>query len=528
MADPVLPPSAFNGQGLSMPIKTRPIDDINNNYELAVRSGDAGLMKSVANDSVGTEVNKKASDALGIMEKNTNEYKTKVLPVVEKLQTGNPEDRLKAVKDFETINDHPKYGSWLIATLTGNPKASQLITGGVVKPFFEMGNDGRMYQVHRNELGEPVDAVDYETKQPIDQAKFARLKVGMPLTEDYLKKTQENNIEAKNAEDKQINAYKGLGTQSELLGQITKDVANRVGSTYGFTQKEMSNLIGTVGANYGSSQSISDVTDKLDSLSKGKGAKFNETDEKELRAAGGILGLGSVSGSGGHVLVNGRDANSNELAQLQKHFSSIKEKSSNFNVDQESSAAHAAFMRLKPEDQTLIRDLKRRQAEYYALERDVKTTHGPLTFLTPTASFDYLTTPNAMEAQAETLIHNGKTIADYDKWRQQKLEQMGGSVPVAGALQSSYIGSDTYQNNAHQLKDRIVGALTRPAPQIAETPTSGETLTTAMGQTQNAPVASPATRPALGVAPRPTVKEVKKERKAASEIIKNTLKMVGQ
>lgn len=520
-------PSPDQGLGL----KVRPIDDLNQRYISAVKSKDLGLMKSVAGDAVGTDVAEKANESVKIMEDNRKLFNEKAVPMANQLQTSD--GRVKLAEQYESIKDNPKLGSFLIQALLKNPNARLMIDGGIAKPFYEQGNDGRTYRVMRDELGDPLEATDAETKQPIGKDKLIKLQIGMPLTAERLKKQQENNIEAKNNEDKALAAYKGLASNSNMVGTVTMGLAKELQGKYGFSQQELADIIGFEGAKYGSSTSISDVSDKLTSLSNGKNVKFSDTDEKTLQGAGGVLGLGTISGKGGKVLVNGRDATKNELDQIQKHFSNIKEQSANYDVTQESAAGHKAFMRLPGDLQTQVLGLKRMQQEYHALENEIKTKHGSLPFLTPTSSFDLLTTPNRLEAQAETLIHNARTINNYEEWRNKKLDLMEGQLPVPGALQSSYLGSEPYKIQANEFKTKLINALQKPVTLDSETlPKSS--LGNVMGEQQpmniNAPMSQarvPTTNASVKntnapVPPKPTAKT----RRTAQEIINSTLKVL--
>ena len=98
----IAPQSAPNSfvEGLKGP-SLRPIDDLNNKYDLAITNNDLGSMKSLLNQSVGTTVHAKAKDATSIMESRQKQYDTEVLPFVEKLKTAD--GRMNAVKDFQNV-----------------------------------------------------------------------------------------------------------------------------------------------------------------------------------------------------------------------------------------------------------------------------------------------------------------------------------------------------------------------------------------------------------------------------------------
>jgi len=528
--DPIAPSSALSGNNLTlggvMPpsqttVSTAPTD-LSSQYEMAVRSADPGQLKQVAVNAIGTPFEKHANDSAKIAEKNQSEYQQKLAPVVSNLTSGDPEKRLEAVKDFETINDHPKWGQWLVAVLTGNPNAHKLINGGAITYKNEIGNDGKMYKIGRNELGEPTSAINTQTNQPISQESFGRLQIGLPKTEENQKLLAELSTKAKAKEDEKVAAYSGLADNSEILGKITQDLNDKIASHYGLSPEKMREVIGTASSSYESNKQITSTIDKLNSDSYGHGSKFTDEDIKGLQGSFGLGKIG-ISADGKKITVNGQDASQTQLDQIQRHLADIKSRGAHFNVNQEGSAAYEIFKNLSAQEQAQVVELKKRQAAYYELENEIKQKHGSLPFLTPTSAFDYLQNSNATDAQAKTLQSNAQSIRDFSNYRQKQIEANDNQPLQPGALEQGFLNSDTHKNRARLLKEILTESLNRPVANIKDNELSGATLSGAMGRKEDVvsaeakPVEPP--KKTVGVAPTKPKKEAEKPKLSAQEIL---------
>jgi hypothetical protein len=530
------------GEGLKGP-SLRPIDDLNNKYELAVNNNDLGGMKSLLNQSVGTSVHDKAKDATSIMESRQKEYDTKVVPFVEKLKS--PDGRMSAVKDFQNVEDKPSFMSFVVETLLGNPNARLMATGGTVKPFYELGNDGKMYEVYKNELGKIQGAYDFETKQPMAQEKVAQLQIGNPLTTKRLEEQNKYNGEALNKENEAVSAWSGYAEKSKRIAELNQGLVDKFKNNYQFSQQELKDLIGFQSSKIGRTQSYTDVADKLNQLISGKGTNFSK---EEAKALGGSLKLGNydkpvnigLDANGKYVTVDGRKANEQDLNQLQKHFSNLAEQSVNFDVTQQSSAAYKLFSSLKPEEQQAVLNLRDYQNDLAKDFDKLKEKHD-LPFLVNVNAFDYLKSPNSLEATNEAIIHNASQINNFSQYRDQQLKNFRsvGQLPQAGSIQKSYLGTDSYKQSADNLTNILTNVLKKPVG-TSQT-TSGPTDLSTIKEGIQAPASQSMTTQGMSPSPQntqrqlneipqaskpPATKEKAKEKRSANEIINNTLKRV--
>ena len=529
-------------EGLKGP-SLRPIDDLNNKYDLAITNNDLGSMKSLLNQSVGTTVHAKAKDATSIMESRQKQYDTEVLPFVEKLKTAD--GRMNAVKDFQNVEDKPSFMSFVIETLLGNPNARLMATGGTVKPFYELGNDGKMYEVYKNELNKVQGAYDYETKQPMSQEKVAQLQIGNPLTTERIKEQNKFNLEAKNQENEAISAWTGFAKKSEQIAGLNQGLLNKFKQHYQFSNQQLKDLIGFDTATIGKTQSYSNTADKLNQLMNGKGTNFSN---EEAKAISGNFKFGGydkpvnvgVGADGKTITINGNKANEQDLNQLQKHFSDLSEQSVKFNVNQQGSAAYQAFSVLKPEEQQAVLDLRGYQNDLVKNYNKLKEKHD-LPFLVDINAFDFLRSPNSHEATNEAIIHNAKQITNFSQYRDQQLKNFDkvGQLPQAGSIQKSYLGTDSYKQSADNLTNILTNVLKKPygRPPTIENPVG---LTAAMEKLPE-PSGNVMTKEGMAPPPQntqrqlneipqaskpPGPKETAKEKRSASDIIKNTLKVL--
>lgn len=490
------------GLGFKTPTM-RPIDDLNNKYELAVNNTDIGQMKSVLANSVGTNVYDKAKDAYDIMQKGQETYDKKVVPFVQKLST--PDGRMNAIKDFQNVEDKPSFMNFVVETLLGNPNARLMATGGTVKPYYELGNDGKTYEVYKNELGKVKNVYDFETKQPMPQDVVARLQIGNPVTVKRLEEQQKFNNEALNAENQAVAAWSGFGEKSKRIAEVNQGLLDQFRKKYQFGQQELTDLVGFNASKLGKSKSFSDVADKLNQLQNGKATSFSTEEGKALNGGFKLGGEGKIanigiSGDGKYVTVDGRKANDQELNQLQRHFSSAAEQSAQYDVTQQNSAANKLFSRLTPEDQQAVLNLREYQNDLSNQYNSLKQKHD-LPFLVDINAFDFLKNPNHLEATNKAIIHNADQIKNFSQYRDNVLKDFNsvGHLPQAGAIQRSYLGTNSYRQSADDLTNVLKQTLKRPF----ETPKTTQSETSLSNVQANLPTPAGASMLKEGVAPTP-------------------------
>ena len=490
------------GLGLKTPAM-RPIDDLNNKYELAVNNSDIGQMKSVLTNSVGTSVYDKAKDAYEIMQKGQDTYDKKVVPFVQKLST--PDGRLNAVKEFQNVEDKPSFFNFVVETLLGNPNARLMATGGTVKPFYELGNDGKTYEVYKNELGKIQNVYDFETKQAMPQQQVARLQIGNPITVKRLEEQQKFNNEALNAENQAVAAWSGFAEKSKRIAEVNQGLVDQFRQKYQFGQQEMADLVGFNASKLNKSKSYSDIADKLNQMLAGKGTNFSTEEAKALNGSFRLGGDGKpvnigVGGDGKYITVDGRKANDQELNQLQRHFSSASEQSAQYDVTQQNSAANKLFSRLSPEDQQAVLNLREYQNDLSNQYNSLKQKHD-LPFLVDINAFDFLKNPNNLEATNKAIIHNADQIKNFTQFRDNVLKDFNsvGHLPQAGAIQRSYLGTNSYKQSADDFTNVLKQTLKKPF----ETPKSVQTDISLSNVQSNLPVPSGASMLKEAVAPSP-------------------------
>jgi hypothetical protein len=388
-------------------------------------------------------------------------------------------------------------------------------------------------------------AYDYETKQPMPQEKVAQLQIGNPLTTKRLEEQNKFNLEAKNQENEAISAWTGFAKKSEQIAGLNQGLLNKFKQHYQFSNQQLKDLIGFDTATIGKTQSYSSTADKLNQLMNGKGTNFSN---EEAKALSGTFKFGGydkpvnvgVGADGKTVTINGTKANEQDLNQLQKHFSDLSEQSVKFNVNQQGSAAYQAFNVLNPEEQQAVLDLRGYQNDLVKNFNKLKEKHD-LPFLVDINAFDFLRSPNSHEATNEAIIHNANQINNFSKYRDQQLKNFDqvGQLPQAGSIQKSYLGTDSYKQSADNLTNILTNVLKKPygRPPTLENPVG---LTAAMQKIEPSS-GSNMTKEAMAPPPQtterqlnnipqgakpPSPKETPKEKRSASDIIKNTLKVL--
>jgi len=461
--DPIAPPQVEQpletGGGLRVPVAPKnTMDDLSVGYMGAIKSKDPREMAAVAEQAKGTALGEQAADALGVMQKNLQEYS----PYIERIQKaggiGTPQGNMQAVKEWQTNMDKPTFGRFLIGALAGEPNAYRHLTGGVSSTKFTYGDNGQLIKYKQDEVGDISSPVYMATGQKVSESEWAKINAGAlgeKLTTDKKTAEQKFTLEEKLKEDKQIQGYQAFAPiikrfaddkqklSQELIGSGLN--ADQVATYLSFGKQQLANA-----------ESLSNAANKLGSLTEGKENSLSKQDSYGLD--GVLRGFGfSVGADGKIVNKKGESASRSELQQLQTNLSQAASKESSFDRTAEQAALGALFGPLSSRQQDNILRLRELNDSYEKKLGEMKQNYGTLPFLVDTEPFSALTSPNRFAAQADVLRHNADVIQKYaaNRSEQMKIFESNGQLPKAGEVMSAFTRTPAYDESERNLKDSI-------------------------------------------------------------------------
>jgi hypothetical protein len=456
-----------------MPIfQTDPATDTQNALINAKRNADSGALAEIESSAPGTEFGEEAKIAKQIVNKNLALHDEVMTPITQAGGINTPEGRLIASEQFRSYKDNPSIGKWFIHALMGDPKARVYAGGGQTITSYKYGNNGQLIRVDRDELGNIEKAYNMNTNKPVSQQEYAQLQadgdIGKAITEERLKNKIKFDQDSANKENLQANAYSSFADKAIMAGEEKKRLSQELIAS-GLNDKQVAHYVSFGNQTVNNATSLSRASDKLNSLSKGKGSSFDESEQKGLKASlGGAFYPFDFGSHGELVKKDGSSLTQTDLDQLQKHVNESIHKESNYTRTNLQAALGKVFENLSASQQDRILRLMEVDSNYQKDLNNLKSDYGDLPFLINTDEFNALTSPNRANAQAESMIHNGTIVKAYKQFRDQAMEDFErlGHVPTAGEIMSGFVKSPVYQNASKLVKEKIIKAL---SPELIQT-----------------------------------------------------------
>jgi hypothetical protein len=135
-------------------------------YNDAANNRDAKGLLSIAAKNPDSELGKTALNAGTVVANGDQTMSTIVAPIVKAGDVNTPEGRIAAQKTFETVKDHPQYGTALVRWLLGDKQgASNMLTGGDPTSTVVWDAEGNAYTKTINALGQIISVTDKNNNQ---------------------------------------------------------------------------------------------------------------------------------------------------------------------------------------------------------------------------------------------------------------------------------------------------------------------------------------------------------------------------
>jgi hypothetical protein len=416
------------------------------------------------------------------------------------LDPTKPEDKLKLVQTYNTLNsreeaqakgwttiaDNPQIGSALVQFLMGDKQgAVKSILGGNMNQFTEFDDSGKMLVVNKNELGQIGSIFDIAEKRMITMEEYAARGGSRALEDTMYRINQKENAKlyreafAKDTES-QNKSYPALieaGNMSSQMKELAKNFKD-------LNPEQQQLLAGFTSGTLGYKQNLNTLTNLLDSASKTKGEKFDAGTGNAIAA-----GLGSLAGM---IVTYGEDNKFHTAAGESLTLNGVKQKleqmshSANIekNVNQQRQDL-AKQMRLAAEKgDTDPETLKKYAAldQYFTLAKDREALYGKIKDKTP-AFLALPTDLSKIEDQASRMQLSGlqgeytaAQMAGYMDFREQMLkkerEYNTNFIPEPGRYEAAWVKQKEYAKIRDDFRQKTRDIL-------SETPTIGSTKSNA-------------------------------------------------
>lgn len=477
---PVAPPDINNAApvgGAISPVTAKTFD-VASMYEDAASNGDPVSMYSLTSRVKGTEFEPVVKRSAEIMQRNLDDFKKDIKPVMDKGGPGTPEGNIATAQTLEYMADKPQKMRAFVELMLGNPDWRKFVTGGTeTKQIVYDLENGRPIEKTINQLGAIVKAVDMDTGQLLNRAQVAarggfvnslqesigyKTKVERARfdTEAFNKANVATaDYSAKAPELKLL--YSELGQRLKNLGEVELTEAQRqaIGT---FTTRSL-----------GFSQTVSDGLNALRQKVDNKNVSLSEAQQKSLSAVLDKVGF-RIGADGSITNKSGENVTKNELDQAQKSLTNGTQFDRNFTQSKEDFIRSEVFKGLGAGDMKNIGRILDLQQMAERTQLELSSKHGNLPFLINPKS--YQLGDEFVRGEASALIgeFNQDATEAFANWRKQQLAKFKdkSQVPSAGELESAFARTQEFRDLRQQFADRNREILRRP---VRSRPETGQT-----------------------------------------------------
>lgn len=473
----VAPPDMSNPQpvgGAISPVTAKTFD-VASMYEDAARNGDPVSMYSLTSRVKGTDLEPVVKRSADLMQRNLDDFKKDIQPVMDKGGPGTPEGNIATAKTIDYMADKPQKMRAFVEMLLGNPKWRTFVTGGTEtkKIVYDVQN-GSPIEKTVNELGTVIKAVDANTGLPLTRAEVAarggvvnslQEAIGYQQNKDIAKFNTEAFNKANAATADYVAKAPGLKDVYSELGQRLKNLGQ-----VDLSEKQRQAIGTFTSRNLGYSQTVSDGFNALRQKVDNKNVSLSEAQQKSLSAVLDKIGF-RVGADGSVVNKAGEAVTKNELDQAQKSLTNGTQFDRNFTQSKEDFIRSEVFKDLGEQDMRSIGRILDLQQIAERTQLELSSKHGNLPFLINPKS--YQLGDEFVRGEALALIgeFNQDATQAFANWRKAQLARYPdkSQVPTAGELESAFARTDAFRDLRQQFADRNREILRRPAQGRRET-----------------------------------------------------------
>jgi hypothetical protein len=466
---PVAPPDVNNPMPVGAVAPAQPeVVDIASMYEDAASNGDPVSMYSLTSRVKGTPAEAAIKLSANVMQKNLDEFKQEIKPVIDKGGPGNPEGNIATAKTLEYMADKPQKMRAFVEMLLGNPNWRLFVTGGTEKTQIIYDNEGNPIEKTTNELGKTVNAVDANTGKPLTREEVAARGGFVPSLQEAIgyqqkKATSAFNTEALNKANAATADYVAKAPElKEVYGEMRQRLQNLIGSDLNEDQRK---AIGSfTSRSLGYSQTVSEGLNALRQKVDNKNVSLSEAQQKSLRAVVDKLGF-NVGADGSITNKSGEAVTKSELGQAQNSLTNGTEFNRNFNQSKDDFIRSEVFKGLGEAEMKNIGRVIDLQQMAERTQLELASKHGTLPFLINPKSYQLGDEFSRGEALALIGEFNQQATQTFADWRKEQLAKFKdkSQIPTAGELESAFAKTKVFGDLRKEFAQMNKSILNRPA-----------------------------------------------------------------
>lgn len=506
----VAPPSSSTvTTDVIVPVKTETEQVLNSRdkdvINSAITNRDVPSLVNVAKTDPTSETAKVAVDSAKHIIKTSNEFQTLVDPI-EKAGVGTPAGNIAAAKQFQTVKDHPQWGTALISYLMGDKKtALNLVTGGAPTDVIEWGKDGGRYVRTHNSLGETLGIRD-KNGNPISEQQASDLGISYNSYDTTIAATNEKEnkkarMKSFNDEAEGLTQWAGTLSAHGDLAQQTLDQLEGIKSQIG--EKAYKEALKKSGAAFRSEAGQTGSKQNI-------GTKSATTSSGEDKGASGGAGaqVGGEGAAGANVKAGIQAGTKSGKSQTGTDQSIIGDTTrsgteASYTQDQKN---FREFARLQGLNDKQIAILLRAHDVSDRISKEQDALSNRPSFISLPSATKLSDQQSQLEAQLLQTLHNREQIQAYRKEFNSAGQDYAktGTIPQFGEIQRHFIEDNKDHGAITDKYSKRIGEMLDRNSKIKEEPAAPASTTAAAP-----PVRSNAARASstTGVAPRMSAAE---------------------
>lgn len=432
-------------------------------YNDAANNRDAKGLLSIAAKNPDSELGRTALNAGTVVAAGNQTLSTIVAPIVKAGDVQTPEGRIAAQKTFETVKDHPQYGTALVRWLLGDKQgASNMLTGGDPTSTIVWDAEGNPYTKTINALGQIISVTDKDNT-PLSMQDVAARKISYGNYADTIaakNKTQAQDLYVKAfAKDTEAtNAWSQFSASANNKAQRIKENLPNINDV---PADIFNDVMGIVTQSVGNGASSSQNSSILKNWQKGEGVRTGEQISKEAQSALKLGGVWSFDGKGGIVNDKGETKSFSKLEQEQNTQNSAKENSNNIQQARDSILKRQALGQLTEANAAKLLDALKSSQEIMNEQADVLTRHGRPAFTSLPSGFNIEDKVSQWEAQTHQMEYNKRVMDAFQEFKTKAMEQYNktGMYPGPQELEAQFIKTPEYRALQDIYSEKIQGSL---------------------------------------------------------------------
>jgi len=418
-------------------------------YNDAANNRDAKGLLSIAAKNPDSEIGKTALDAGTVVANGDKTMSTIVAPIVKAGDVNTPEGRIAAQKTFETVKDHPQYGTALVRWLLGDKQgASNMLTGGDPTSTVVWDAEGNPYTKTINALGQIISVTDKNNNQ-LGMQDVADRKISYGNYADTIaakNKVQSQDLYTK-AFAKDTEAANAWSQFSASANDKAQRIKENLSNIKDIPSDIFNDVTGIVTQSVGNGASSSAGTSILKNWQKGEGVRTGESVSKEAQSSLGLSGLWKFDGKGGIVNDKGETKSFAQLEQNQSTANSAKENSNNIQQARESILKRQSLGQLTDVNAAKLLDALKSSQEIMNEQADVLAKHGRPAFTSLPSGFNIEDKVSQWEAQTHQIEYNKRVMDEFQNFKTKAMEQYAktGMYPAPQELEAQFIKTPEYR-----------------------------------------------------------------------------------